>query len=256
LPGLESVALACCNAALMLYLAAGVVAVARPAWGRWPLIAGALAQAAGMVARGVAIGYFPLTNKFESFSAASLAVALVAAATWRPVRAYSIPLVAVAAAALAAALRFPADLAFPPPLMRTVWYPLHIPLSFGAYGLWTAAAAASIAWLADREGEAGRRWLAAIDRFALLGFGAWSLGMICGGVWGVLAWGAYFLWDPKVVWSVVLWFHYASLTHVRYAPSLRARDSIRPALALAGFAFVFVAYVGTSFFFGRSSHAF
>jgi ABC-type transport system involved in cytochrome c biogenesis permease subunit len=95
-----------------------------------------------------------------------------------------------------------------------------------------------------------------VDLLALQGFGVWSLSMICGGVWGVLAWGAYFLWDPKVIWSVILWFHFATFVHVKLTPSLQGRPWIRPALALAGFAFVLVAYVGTSFFWGRSSHAF
>jgi hypothetical protein len=43
---------------------------------------------------------------------------------------------------------------------------------------------------------------------------------------------------------------------LRLTPSLQARPWVRPALALCGFAFVLVAYVGTSFLFGRSSHAF
>jgi ABC-type transport system involved in cytochrome c biogenesis permease subunit len=160
--------------------------------------------------------------------------------------------VALAVAALAAALRLPLDLAWPPPLMRTVWYPLHVPLSFLAYGTWAAAAAAALAWLPGRDAD----WLARIDRLALWGFGLWSLSMICGGFWGVVAWGAYFLWDPKILWSVILWFHYATFVHVRLTPSLQRRDWVRPALSVAGFAFVLVAYVGTSFLFGRSSHAF
>jgi ABC-type transport system involved in cytochrome c biogenesis permease subunit len=80
--------------------------------------------------------------------------------------------------------------------------------------------------------------------------------MICGGFWGVVAWGAYFMWDVKIIWSVILWFHYASFIHVRLTPSLQSQPWVRPALAIVGFAWVLVAYVGTSFFFGRSSHAF
>ncbi len=239
-------------AAFGLYVLAFVVAMARPRWGRWPLLAGVVVHLAGSIGRGVAIEYLPLTNKMESFSAAALAVALVAVVTWRPVRRYVLPMLAVALAAFATALRFPLDLAFAPPLMYTVWYPIHVPLSFLAYGLWTAAAAGAVAWLVDRD----REWLQRIQRWSLQGFGLWSASMICGGIWGVVAWGAYFLWDPKVVWSVILWFHYATFLHVRHVPSLRDRDALRPVLALVGFLFVFIAYVGTSFFFGGASHAF
>jgi len=239
-------------ASAALYAAALAAAAARPRWGRPVLLAGVIVHLAATVGRGVAIGFFPLTSKVESFSAAALAVGIVALATWNESRLYVLPLVALAVAALAAALRLPLDLAWPPPLMRTVWYPLHVPLSFLAYGTWAAAAAAALAWLPGRDAD----WLARIDRLALWGFGLWSLSMICGGFWGVVAWGAYFMWDPKILWSVILWFHYATFVHLRLTPSLQRRAWVRPALALAGFAFVLVAYVGTSFLFGRSSHAF
>ena len=113
-------------------------------------------------------------------------------------------------------------------------------------------ASASVAWWARAEGD----WLALVDRLALWGLVLWSLAMVTGGVWGVVAWGAWFMWDPKVIWSVILWFHYATFVHVKLTPSMQPRAWVRPTLAVAGFVFVLVAYVGTSFFFGRSTHAF
>lgn len=239
-------------AAAGLYALAAVAAAARPSLARPVVAAGAAVHLAGTIGRGVAIGFFPLTNKMESFNAAALSVAIVAVAAFRPSRAYLLPLLAALGAAMAAALSFPGDLRWPPPLMRTIWYPLHIPLSFLAYASWAAAAAAAVAWWTDRRAD----WLALLDRLALWGLALWSLSMITGGVWGVVAWGAYFLWDPKVIWSVILWFHYAAFVHVKLTPSLLDREGLRPALAVVGFLFVLVAYVGTSFFFGRSSHAF
>lgn len=234
------------------YALALLLAAVRPALARPVVAAGAAAHLAATVARGLAIGFFPLTNKGESFSTAALAVALVALAAWHASRLYLLPLLATGCAAMAAALLSRLDLAWPPPLMRTIWYPLHVPLSFLSYGAWAAAACASLAWAVRRDPA----WLARTERLALWGFGLWTLSMIFGGLWGVVAWGAYFVWDPKVVWSAILWFHYATFLHVKYAPSLRRRDWVRPALAGAGFAFVLVAFVGTSLLFGRSSHAF
>jgi ABC-type transport system involved in cytochrome c biogenesis permease subunit len=239
-------------AAAAAYGAAFVAAALRPRLARPLLAAGIAVHLAGTVGRGIAIGFFPLTNKMESFSAAALSVAVVAAVAWRPSRAYLLPLLAVLGAALGAALSFPADLRWPPPLMRTLWYPLHVPLSFVAYAAWAAAASAAVAWWAWADGD----WLPFLDRLALWGFVLWSLGMVTGGVWGVVAWGAWFMWDPKIVWSVILWFHYAAFVHVKLTPSVQGRLWLRPALAAAGFVLVLVAYVGTSFFFGRSSHAF
>jgi ABC-type transport system involved in cytochrome c biogenesis permease subunit len=238
--------------AAALYALALVATLARPALARWPLAAGAAVQLAWSTWRGLLIEFLPLTNKTESFAAAALALALVGAVAFRPSRAYLLPLLALLGAALAAALAFPQALHWPPPLMRTIWYPTHVPLSFLAYGTWAAAAAAGFAWFLDRD----LGWLVLVDRLALWGFVLWSLSMVCGGVWGVVAWGAWFLWDPKVVWSVILWFHSAAFVHLRLTPSLARRPWVRPALAIGGLGLLLVAYVGTSFFFGRSSHAF
>jgi ABC-type transport system involved in cytochrome c biogenesis permease subunit len=239
-------------AALACYGAALAASLARPRIGLWLAGIGSAIHFAAMLGRGWAIGFFPLTNKFESFSAAALALAVVTVVSWRDVRLYAVPLLALVCAALLTALSFPLDLSFPPPLMQTLWYPLHVPLSFFAYAVWAAAAVAGVVWLRERDPV----WLARIDRLAFFGFALWSISMICGGVWGVVAWGAYFMWDVKIIWSVILWFHYASFIHLRLTPSLFGRPWIRPALAIVGFAWVIVAYVGTSFFFGKSSHAF
>jgi ABC-type transport system involved in cytochrome c biogenesis permease subunit len=239
-------------AAAVIYGVAFAAAIVRLSAARWLLAAGAAVHVVAMTGRGLAIGFFPLTNKMESFSTCALATALVGVIAWRPARTYALPIFVALAASMAAALAFPGHLAWPPPLMRTVWYPLHVPIAFVAYGCWTAAGAASISWFADRDAA----WLGLIDRLSLWGFALWSLSMIFGGIWGVVSWGAYFMWDPKVIWSVILWFHYATFVHVRLTPSMQGRQWARPALALVGFGFVFVAYVGTSFFFGRSTHAF
>jgi ABC-type transport system involved in cytochrome c biogenesis permease subunit len=234
------------------YCGAFVVALARPRAARLVLGAAVAVHLAATVGRGLAIEFFPLTNKMESFNAAALALGLVGTVVFRPSRAYLLPLLAALGAALAAALSFPGDLRWPPPLMRTIWYPLHIPLSFLAYASWTAAGAAALAWWAHADDA----WLTLVDQLALWGLALWSLSMVTGGFWGVVAWGAYFMWDAKVIWSVILWFHYAAFVHLKLTPSLVDRPGLRPALAVVGFLFVLVAYVGTSFFFRGSSHAF
>ena len=239
-------------AAAAFYGGAFVAAALRPRAARGLLAIGVAVHLAGTIGRGLAIEFFPLTNKMESFSAAALAIGIVALVAFRPARAYLLPLLAALGAALAAALAFPGDLRWPPPLMRTIWYPLHIPLSFLAYATWTAAAAAGVAWWTRADDD----WLALVDQLARWGLVLWSLAMVTGGVWGVVAWGAYFMWDPKVIWSVILWFHYAAFVHVKLTPSFLDRPGARPALAVVGFVLVLVAYVGTSFFFRGSSHAF
>ena len=240
------------HAAWIAYALAWFVGLVRPEISRVILAAGVAAHLATTIGRGWLIEFFPLTNKFESFSAAALCLAIVTLVTWRKRRLYNQLMLVTVLLAAGAATRFSSDLVYAPPLMRTIWYPLHVPLSFFAYGLWTAAGAAGVVWFIDRDPD----WLRRVDRWALQGFGLWSLSMIAGGFWGVVAWGAYFLWDPKILWSVILWFHYATFVHLRLTPSLHGHPWIRPALAMLGVVWVFIAYVGTSFFFGASSHAF
>jgi ABC-type transport system involved in cytochrome c biogenesis permease subunit len=205
-----------------------------------------------LVWRGAAIDFMPLTNKTESFSAAAFALALVAVFAWLEHRAFLVPQLLLVVAAGVAAANFPQAINEPGPLLRTWWYPAHVPLSFIALATWSASASSGLTWRLTGE----RVWLNRCDFFALQGFGLWSLAMIFGGIWGVVAWGAFFMWDPKMVWSVILWFHYAAFVHVRLTPSLQSRPWVRPALAGLGIAWILVAYVGTSFYFGKSTHAF
>ena len=224
----------------------------RPDAARWILGFGVALHLGWLLWRGVSIGFMPLTNKAESFSAAAFAMALVLVFGWRETRAFLVPQLVLVVAAGVASASFSQALTEPGPMLRTWWYPAHVPLSFIGLATWSAAAAAGLAWF--RTGD--RAWLQRVDQYALQGLGLWSLAMVFGGIWGVVAWGAYFMWDPKLVWSTILWIHYASFVHVRLTPSLRAKTWLRPALAWLGIVWVLVAYVGTSFFFGKSAHAF
>jgi ABC-type transport system involved in cytochrome c biogenesis permease subunit len=241
--------------AAALYAAYALAEGLAPALRRPALALGLLLHGTGFVLRATAIGYFPLTNKFESFYAFSLAASAVCLAglTSSPSRLHRLGTFAVGAAFYALTGLFDREVFFPPPLMLTVWYPLHVPLTFVAYALWMSAAAAGLALLTART-ENGAM-LRQIDRGLFGGFCAFSLSMIFGGAWGYVAWGAYFLWDPKVVWSVVLWLFYSGLLHLRYWPPASS-PRLRAALALAGVPLVLVAYVGTSFLFGHGSHSF
>ena len=238
-------------AALALYLASAIATVLRPAAGRWGLGAGLVAHACAMIGRGAVVGWLPM-GRMDSFATASLAFGLVTFAVWRPRRGEALTMLAATAIALAVALSFPQDLRYTPPILRTVWYPLHVPTSFVCYGLWLAAGPAGIQWWLDREPSSLRR----VDHLVLQGFGLWTVSMIFGGIWGGVAWGAWFLWDPKFIWSVILWFHYVSFVHLRLTPSLFDSERLRVVLAWLGCLWVLVAWIGTSFFFGASSHAF
>jgi ABC-type transport system involved in cytochrome c biogenesis permease subunit len=238
-------------AILYLLAAAAELAPSRVRTGLWATAV--LVHLMGLLARAQAITYFPLTNKFESFYAFSFAVFCVAwLVAGSASRAHRWFVWALGSAFYAATLLFHRGGMFPPPLMITLWYPLHVPASFFAYALWGSAAGAAVAVLTGASDPATLRRL---DQHAFFGWCVFSISMVFGGAWGYVAWGAYFLWDPKVVWSIVLWLFYSGFVHLRHWPwGNRARP--KAVLAIVGLLIMLVAYVGTSFFFHHGSHSF
>ena len=101
--------------ALALYAAAVAFALFATGVGRAVLWIGIALHLGALIGRGWIIEFFPLTNKLESFSAASLAHAHVTAASWREVRLYVVPLLVLACISLGTALQFPLAPSYPPP---------------------------------------------------------------------------------------------------------------------------------------------
>jgi ABC-type transport system involved in cytochrome c biogenesis permease subunit len=223
-------------------------------WRSRLLGAGIAAHVAGLGIRGKAISYFPLTNKFESFYAFAFAAFTVCLLSARsPRRVHRVGIALVGAAFYGATLAFDRAPSFPPPLMITLFYPLHVPASFFAYALWVSAAADGLTVLVG--GKRDDRGAGALESHAFWGWCAFSLSMIFGGAWGYVAWGAYFMWDPKVVWSVILWLFWSGFVHLRHWPEAN-QPRVKAVLALVGVGVMLVAYVGTSFLFAHSSHSF
>jgi ABC-type transport system involved in cytochrome c biogenesis permease subunit len=204
-----------------------------------------------IICRGLAIEYFPLTNKFESFTAFALAAFIVLLVNSHVESyVYRISLFCVGYCFFVVASFFPMKLSYAPPLMLTIWYILHVPISFFCYALWTSSSAAAMA----RYFSAGdkRHFEQMIDFGFQYGLIAFSISMIFGGLWGYVAWGAYFLWDPKLLWSVIIWFFYATCIHLDFWYEAK---KFKTPLAIVGFVILLTTYVGTSFF-ARSSHSF
>ena len=204
-----------------------------------------------MLLRGISIEYFPLTNKFESFNAFA-AVTFIILLIYSKVEShiYRMLLFGVGYGFYVAAILFPKGLNYAPPLMLTIWYVLHVPMSFFCYALWVSSMAAAVArYFTSNE---TRQYDQLIDSGFQYGLIVFSISMIFGGLWGYVAWGSYFLWDAKVVWSVIIWFFYATCLHLDYWP---AAKRFKPPMAIFGFFILLMTYVGTSFLIG-SSHSF
>jgi cytochrome c-type biogenesis protein CcsB len=154
------------------------------------------------------------------------------------------------------------------PALRSYWLMIHVSVAFIASALFTLGFSVTVIQLvqdrretrraAGRPARRGRfmdRFPPAVElerlayRLHVVAFPLWTFAVIAGAIWAQAAWGRYWNWDPKEVWSFVVWVVYACYLHAR---ATRGWDGRRAAyLALAGYACVLfnfgvvnVAFVG------------
>ena len=72
-----------------------------------------------------------------------------------------------------------------------------------------------------------------------MGFLLLSLGLILGSWWGKIAWGDYWNWDPKGLWSLVSWLVFLGYFHFRYMFG-KKHARINSALVVGGFVAIII----------------
>ena len=90
-------------------------------------------------------------------------------------------------------------------------------------------------------------------RFAIIGFIFWTFTLIAGSIWANDAWGRYWGFDTKEVWTFVIWVLYAGYIHAR---ATRGWRGVRSAwLSIIGFATVIFNFTIVNQFF-KGLHAY
>jgi ABC-type transport system involved in cytochrome c biogenesis permease subunit len=136
-----------------------------------------------------------------------------------------------------------------PQILDTLWFELHVVVAFFGYALFTVGGLAGTAFLLTGI----RAYLELLYKTALVGWTFFSVSMISGGIWGYYAWGSYWLWTPKELWTSVLWLFYALLLHVRLKGP--RWDTAFAWLGIAGVFVMLFTYLGVSLLM-KSSHSF
>ena len=136
-----------------------------------------------------------------------------------------------------------------PTVLKTVWFELHVVLSFLSYALFAVGAVFGVLALSIHEERAE----VSQYRSLLLGYVFFSTAMIFGGIWAYLAWGAFWLWTPKELWTTIVWFFYGLYLHARLVRRWTGPKVVW--MGIIGFVIVMFTYAGVGLLM-KSSHEF
>lgn len=226
---------------------------------RWLLVLGLIAHTGALVERVWSTGHAPMASMYETLVFFSWTAILVSAIVVFRYSERETELVTVPVSILAIVFALVNEKPGGPLtlILRTRWFETHVTASFAGYALFTLAFAGALVYLIKkwrgREEDELRKFQDIAGKSILWGFFFFSASMFAGAVWAYLAWGAYWLWEPKVIWSFIVWFYFAGAMHAWYVKQWRGTG-----LAIAtiiGFIIVLFTYLGVSLLM-KSSHSF
>jgi len=247
------------NLSLVFYTLAAAGSAAAVFLRRVPPLAGRLAALAGVAAQVVLLAlrwnagsHLPVTGLFETQHFLALWVAAIAVYFSFRYRADSFLPAAMllAVVSLLFAGKGPMGVAPLTPAIDTPLFLIHVATSFAAYGLFGIAALLAVYRTFGLPGSPLANERRMMDESLYTGYILFTWCMIAGSLWAYLAWGSYWTWRIKGLWSWILWFYYSGVLHVRTRP--RWQGWPINALALAGFVLVLFTYLGLGLLFSTS----
>ncbi len=213
-----------------------------------------LLHVAAVVLRGLSVQRPPWGNMYEFATAGSAVVTLVflAALRWRDLRYLGTfvigPVLLTLGLAVTVLYTQAGQLV---PSLKSVWLAIHVSVAFISSALFTIAFSLTILYLVQdrRERQAGangvppRSFMDAIPaareldlvayRLHAVAFPLWTFTLVAGAIWAENAWGRYWGWDPKEVWTFVIWVVYAGYLHARATRGWQGRKAA--VVALVGY---------------------
>ncbi|MCB7138190.1 c-type cytochrome biogenesis protein CcsB [Cellulosimicrobium marinum] len=221
-----------------------------------------------VVTRGIAAGRTPWANMYE-FTLVGTFVALavfLGVSLRREVRFLGSFVTGLAVLFLVLAQNaFFVDATGVQPALQSYWLVIHVGVAIIATGIFTVAFVTSVLQLLRdaRDGGSavlgarGWRWLDSTQtptqleglsfRLNAVAFVLWTFTIIGGAIWAEHAWGRYWGWDPKEVWSFVVWIVYAAYLHARTTRGWSGRRAAY--FVLVGYACVLFNFTGVNLLF-------
>jgi cytochrome c-type biogenesis protein CcsB len=152
------------------------------------------------------------------------------------------------------------------PVLQSYWLGIHTFLAFLGDAAFATAFGVGIMYLIQEHHLKTKRLgglfqrlpnLQILDeinyKLITLGFPLLTLAIITGALWAESAWGSYWRWDPKEVWSLITWFIYALVLHARLTAGWRGRKAAM--LSIVGFISVIFTFFGVNLLL-KGLHAF
>jgi len=235
------------------------------------LLAGWLVHFAGTLLRGIAAERVPWSNMFEFGLTSTLLIVGVylGALFWRDLGylgAFVSGFVLLSLGVVT--VNFYVDVVPLPPALQSWWLVIHVFVASLATAFFALGAGVSAFQLvrerSESTGNNSSRLLNSLPgapalesvayRLYVIGFVLWTFTLIAGAIWAERAWGRYWGWDVKEVWTFIIWVVFAGYIHARATRGWRGSRSAW--LGLTGFAAVLFNYgVVNIFFTGLHSYS-
>ena len=220
--------------------------------------------------RGFAAGRVPWANMFEfTLTATAIIVGVfLLVQVWQDLRFLGSFVVGFSLIALGVGTtNFYVDVVPLPPALQSAWLVIHVFVASLGTGFFALGAALSVVQLLQARRAAGKAvglkfldTLPAADklenlayRLIVVGFVFWTFTLIAGAVWAERAWGRYWGWDTKEVWTFIIWTIFAGYIHARATRGWRGSRSAW--LAIIGFGAVVFNFTIVNLFF-KGLHAY
>jgi cytochrome c-type biogenesis protein CcsB len=216
-------------------------------WGRFAILLNVLGwglHLGTLVTRGLAAERWPWGNMYEfvvaiTFAAVTAYLVLLARQQIKFLGAF-VMLFAVIALGVATLWLY-TDAGPLVPALKSYWIAIHVSAAITATGALTVAGISTVLYLTTSRGLAGSGRLPApeaLDRLAyrvtMFAFPIWTFAIIAGAIWADQAWGRYWGWDPKEIWSFVTWVVYAGYLHARATAGWKGRKAAIVSLVAYG----------------------
>jgi cytochrome c-type biogenesis protein CcsB len=227
-------------------------------------ILGWVLHVAGTILRGVAAGRVPWANMFEfSLTASAIIVGVfIAVQAWQNLAFLGAYITGFCLIILGfGTVGFYVNVVPLPPALQSYWLVIHVFVATLGTAFFAIGAGLSLVQLVQTRREANRfAGLKFLDtmpnaekletlayRVIVVGFVFWTFTLMAGAIWAEHAWGRYWGWDTKEVWTFIIWTIFAGYIHARATRGWRGSRSAY--LAIVGFSAVMFNFTIVNLFF-------